>query len=118
MMIGELELKGMKFYASHGCFEEEKIIVNYFVVDFMAKVDMEKPSLSDSLEDAVNYQLIFNIVKEEVAVPSNLLEHVAGRILRRIKNDFPQILNCSVSISKLNPPLGGEVHSSKVTLSY
>ena len=40
MMIGELELKGMKFYASHGCFEEEKIIGNYFVVDFMAKVDM------------------------------------------------------------------------------
>lgn len=117
-MIGELELKGMKFYASHGCFEEEKIIGNYFVVDFWAKTDMEKPSLSDSLEDAVNYQLIFDIVKEEIQIPSNLLEHVAGRILRRIRRDFPQIINCSVSISKINPPLGGEVHSSKVTLSY
>lgn len=117
-MKGVLELNGMKIYASHGCFEEEKIIGNYFIVDFSAQVDVSRPSESDCLEDAVNYQLIYNIVKEEMAIPSNLLEHVAGRILKRVQREFPQIVSASVSVAKLNPPLGGEVHSSRVTLSY
>lgn len=116
--MGKLELKGMKFFAHHGCFDEEKIIGNYFIVDFSAEVDMAAPAESDNLEDAVNYQLIYNIIKEEMAIPSNLLENVAGRVLKRIKNDFPQLISASVSIEKINPSLGGEVEASRVILSY
>ena len=58
----------------------------------------------------------FFAVKEEMAVPSNLLEHVAGRILRRVRSAFPYVEKASVTISKLNPPLGGEVGASRLTM--
>ena len=107
----------MRFFAHHGCFAEERTIGNYFIVDFAAETDMTAASASDNLDDALNYQVIYDIVKEEMAVPSNLLEHVAGRILRHFRWVFPEIASASVSISKLNPPLGGEVGASRVTMS-
>jgi len=114
--MGKVELCGMRFFAHHGCFAEERTIGNYFIVDFAAETDMTAASASDNLDDALNYQVIYDIVKEEMAVPSNLLEHVAGRILKRFRHMFPEITAASVSISKLNPPLGGEVGASKVTM--
>lgn len=107
----------MKFFAHHGCFDEERTIGNYFTVDFAAQTDMKAASESDALEDALNYQLIYDIVKEEMAVPSHLLEHVAGRILKHFRREFPEVTSATVSISKLNPPLGGEVGASRVTMS-
>ena len=103
----------MRFFAHHGCFAEERTIGNYFIVDFAAETDMTAASESDNLDDALNYQVIYDIVKEEI----NLLEHVAGRILRHFRRVFPEIASASVSISKLNPPLGGEVGASRVTMS-
>lgn len=117
-MTGKVELKGMKFFAHHGCFHEEKIIGNHFVVDFSAEMEVGKAAASDDLDDALNYQLIFDIVKEEMAVSSNLLEHVGGRIVARVVKSFPQIRSGYVAISKLNPPLGGQVDASKVTLFF
>ena len=98
-------------------FRRGETIGNYFIVDFAAETDMTAASESDNLDDALNYQVIYDIVKEEMAVPSNLLEHVAGRILRHFRRVFPEIASASVSISKLNPPLGGEVGASRVTMS-
>lgn len=108
----------MIFYARHGCFPEERTIGNKFVVDFSAQTDMSLPSKTDDLEDAVNYQSIYDIIAQEMAIPSSLLENVAGRIIERVKKEFPAITSASVSVSKINPPLGGEVGASKVTLSY
>lgn len=114
--MGKIELCGMRFFAHHGCFHEEKVIGNHFVVDFEVWTDTRAASLSDSLDDTLNYQCIYDMVKEEMAVSSNLLEHVAGRILRRFRESFPHVEHARISIAKLNPPLGGEVGASKVTL--
>ena len=113
-----IELLDMRFYAHHGCFEEEQEIGTYFSVD----VGMESPCSmasvqSDRLEDTINYQSVYDAVREEMAQPSHLLEHVAGRILDRLKDDFPQSGQIKVCVSKLNPPLGGQVGASKVTLT-
>lgn len=113
-----IELLDMRFYAHHGCFEEEQEIGTYFSVD----VSMESPcSLvsvqSDRLEDTINYQTVYDAVKEEMMQSSHLLEHVAGRIVNRLKNDFPQSKAVKVCISKLSPSLGGQVGASKVTLT-
>ena len=118
MNNGVLELKEIKIFARHGCFEEERKIGNWFIVDFRAEMDVMTAAMSDSLDDAVNYQIIFDIVKEEMEIPSNLLENVAYRILKRVKERFPIILSASVSVAKVNPPLGGQVGASRITLSY
>lgn len=116
--MGTLEINDMVFFAHHGCFTEERTIGNKFVVHFRGRTDVSKAAESDNLEDAVNYQLIYNVIREEMEIPSNLLEHVCGRILKRMQQEFPALVTGEISIAKLNPPIGGQVGAFKCTMSY
>ena len=115
--MDRVELIDMHFYAYHGCFEEEQIIGNKFLVNFWAEADLSKPAATDNIEDALNYQLVYNVIKEQMEIKSHLLEHVARRILDAVKAQFPYIERAQVQISKLNPPLGGQVYASSVTMN-
>jgi len=113
-----VELVNMEFYAHHGHFEEEQIIGNKFIVNFSAETDVITPGISDDLKDALNYQELYDLISEEMSVTSKLLENVAVRIINRVKRTYPQVKWARVSISKLNPPVGGKVEASRVVLSY
>ena len=115
--MGRVELVDMEFFAHHGCFEQERIIGNKFIVNLWVDCTCTKASQTDDINDALNYQTLYDIVKKEMAQPSHLLEHVAGRILKQVKEQFPHIAAAQVKIDKLNPPLGGKVGSSRVTMS-
>ena len=115
---GIIELEGMEFHAYHGCLETERLNGNLFAVDFRGETDLRKASVSDALENTVNYGVIYDIVKAEMGVPSDLLEHVAGRIVRRVATEFPQLNRFSIRVSKKNPPVDGPVQWSRVTLTY
>lgn len=112
-----VELIGMEFYAYHGCFKEEQIIGNRFTVNFSVETEMERPGITDTLSDALNYQELYYMIKEEMDKTSKLLENVALRIIDRAYRDFPTIKWAQVSISKLNPPIGGKVEASRVVMS-
>lgn len=118
MIMGTLVIEDMVFFSHHGCFEQERIIGNKFIVNFSGRTDVTRAAESDNLDDAVNYQLIYNVIKEEMSIPSNLLEHVGGRILKRLKVEFPALVSATISIAKLNPPIGGQVGSFKMVMSY
>jgi len=112
-----IHLEGMKFYAYHGHFPVEQKVGNEFVVDLKIETSHDKASLTDNLDDAINYQLVYDTVKEEMSLISHLLEHVAARILQTLYDKFPSILHAEVKISKINPPLGGEVQKVSVIQS-
>ena len=113
-----LELLDMQFYAHHGCFEEEQKIGTRFCVDLRMDVSYTHKAIeTDALEDALDYQQAYLIVKREMEQPSALLEHVAGRILKALKVAFPQAGEIRVALSKCQPALGGPVGHSKITLS-
>lgn len=116
--IGIIELEEMRFWAFHGCLESERRNGNLFLVDFRGELDMRKAAGSDNLEDTVNYGLVYDLVKEEMRVPSDLLENVAGRIVRRIAERFPEFVRFSVRVSKRRPPVEGPVQWSRVTLTF
>lgn len=116
--IGIIELDQMSFQAYHGCLESERKNGNLFLVDFRGELDLRKAAESDALEDTVNYGEIYELVKEEMDVPSDLLEHVAGRIVRKIAARFPEFTRFSVKVSKRMPPVGGDVQWSRVTLNF
>ena len=116
--IGIIELEEMRFWAFHGCLESERRNGNLFLVDFHGELDMRKAAGSDNLEDTVNYGLVYDLVKEEMRVPSDLLENVAGRIVRRIAERFPEFVRFSVRVSKRRPPVEGPVQWSRVTLTF
>ena len=115
---GTLELEGMEFRAFHGCLERERIAGNDFIVDFCGKTDMSAAIGSDRLEDAVNYADIYDVVAQEMAKPSDLLEHVAGRIVKALAAGFPEFEEFSVRVSKKRPPVNGIVQWSRITLYY
>ena len=106
----------MKFYAYHGVLEQERRVGNTFVVDLTLTAPLEKAVQSDQLEDTINYAEVYELTKQEMNIPSQLLEHVAGRICRALRHHFPQIEQSEIRVSKLNPPFGGDVHSASVLL--
>jgi len=114
--MGIIEIEGMKFYAYHGHFEAEQIVGNYFIVDLTLRTQCSKAAESDQLSDAFDYQIAYRIVQEEMQIKSRLLENVAGRILNRFYSEYRTVENVKVKISKLNPPMGGEIGKVSVTL--
>ena len=116
--IGVIELESMRFWAYHGCLESERKKGNLFLVDFIGEIDLRKAAESDLLQDTVNYGEIYQCVKTEMEIPSDLLENVAGRIIKSIAGRFPQFRRFTIKISKQMPPVGGPVQWSKVTLTY
>lgn len=117
-MKGKISLTGMEFHAFHGCLEQEKTDGNTFIVDFEGKCDMTAAAQSDRIEDAVDYSCIYGIVAREMAIPSDLLEHVTGRIVMALAEAFPELETFSVRVSKKNPPVKGPVIRSSVTIEY
>ncbi|MEI8115824.1 MAG: dihydroneopterin aldolase [Bacteroidia bacterium] len=111
-----IEIEGMEFYAFHGHFEVEKIAGNRFVVNLKIESDCSKAGKSDKLEDTLDYQKAFLAVREEMAVSSDLLEHVCQRIIQRIKTEFQEIQKVTVKVSKMNPPMGGQIEKVSVTM--
>lgn len=111
-----IRLNKMKFYAFHGVGEQEQKVGNTYVIDLKLYADLSKASETDNLEDTINYAEIYNLVKTEMEIPSKLLEHVAGRILQKIKKDFPLIEKVEIYLAKERPPMGGEVESAAVVM--
>jgi dihydroneopterin aldolase len=109
-------LEDMRFFAHHGFYEEEQKTGNYFTVDLKMKVKIDEAAESDQLTDTLNYERAYNIVKAEMEIPSRLLENVAARIMNLLFDQFAQLSSVEIRLSKLNPPLGGEVGKATVIL--
>ncbi len=116
--IGTIELEGMEFKAYHGCLEQEKVRGNFFTVDFRGELDLSAAAESDNLNDTLNYGEIYEIVAYEMSIPSELLENVAGRIVKSIAAAYPQFVSFSVRVSKRKPPVDGVAAWSRVTLFH
>jgi len=115
--MDKIKLNNIRVHAWHGCLKEESIIGSDYRVDLEVSSDLSIPSKTDQLLDTVDYVHLNSIVKEEMALKSKLLEHVAKRILNRIFSEITTITNATISVSKINPPIGGDVESVSVVLS-
>jgi len=115
-MKGILEIEDMEFFAYHGCFEAEQVVGNKFRVYACLRYECSKAADSDDIHDALSYQEAYEIIAHEMMQPSHLLEHVCRRILDAFYDRFPQLEYARIKISKLNPPLGGQIGCTSVTL--
>lgn len=114
--MSRITLNGMRFYAFHGCFAEEQKIGTYFIVDVAFETETSRSQKSDDIADTVSYLDVYHTVKREMMKPSHLLEHVGDRIGEAILNEYPSVENVSVKVSKMNPPLGGQLDSVTVEI--
>ncbi len=115
--MGVIEIENMEFYSYHGCFKEEQIVGNKFMVDLRITTDCQKAVITDHIEDALDYSRAYTIVQEQMQVKSHLLEHVATRILDALYGQFPDMIEVWVKVSKMNPPMGGRMERVSVSLT-
>lgn len=101
-----VHLSALNFHAFHGVYEEESMIGNDFEVNVTVQYDESALALND-LSSLVNYEVIFEIVRKRMAIPTPLLEEVAEAMVRKIKHQYKQLKEISVSIFKLQPPIVG-----------
>lgn len=107
--MGTIKLKNIRTFSFHGCLEEEGKIGSDYTVDLEVKTDLRKSALSDDLHDTVDYVHLNKIVVEEMDIRAKLLEHVAHRIIVRTFKEIPSVSRIKVAVSKINPPIGGDV---------
>ena len=115
--MGSIKLKNIKIFAYHGCMDEEGRIGSDYRVDLTVKGDLSNSAKTDSLKDTIDYVHLNRIVKEEMAIRSKLLETVAERILDRVLNELILVQKVAVDVSKINPPIGGNVEMVTVRRS-
>lgn len=115
-MESYIYLNHISVYAYHGVSPQETKVGNTFLIDLKLKVDLRPAIDSDDLSDTVNYADVYRAVSEEMAINSKLLEHVAGRIVRRLFAGFPTIEAIEIRLSKQNPPMGADIASAGVEL--
>lgn len=113
-----IHLKGLKFYAYHGVFDQEHRVGAEYSVDLRLKTDFSQAAETDELEGTVNYGEVFQAVKAEMMIPSKLLEHVAGRIAQRLLHDFPTVEEVRIAVYKQNPPMGADCQQTGVEATY
>ena len=115
--MGLILLEDMEFYGYHGCFKEERMIGTNFMVNLELETDTSMAEKSDNLHDTVDYKAIHDSVKQEMQIPSKLLENVAHRIIERIMSEFQTISKITIKVAKLNPPMGSKMKSVSVKIS-
>ncbi|MBD9056750.1 MAG: dihydroneopterin aldolase [Prevotella sp.] len=108
LMSSKIYLRNVRFHAFHGVLPQEGIVGNDYLVNLVLDYDFSSAMKTDDLQGTLNYAEVYQKVREEMAVPSKLLEHVAGRIAHRLFSDFPEIQKLQLSITKVNPPMGGD----------
>lgn len=108
LMSSKIYLRNVRFHAFHGVLPQEEIVGNDYLVNLVLDYDFSSAMKTDDLQGTLNYAEVYQKVKEEMAVPSKLLEHVAGRIAHRLFSDFPEIQKLQLSITKVNPPMGAD----------
>lgn len=115
--MGIIKVENIRVFANHGCLHEETKIGSDYRVDLEVKANLKISALSDELSDTVDYVFLNKVVREEMSQPSKLLETVAKRILNRIFSEDQMVSKATVSVSKINPPIGGDVEMVTIKIA-
>lgn len=116
MIKSWITLNDLRFHAFHGVGEQERLCGNTFIVNLRFRLDISRAAQTDNVADTVSYAEVFEAVKDEMTIPSRLLEHAAVRIARRLLAAFPSIEAVQLKLEKLNPPMNADIHSAAVEI--
>lgn len=107
-------LDNIRFFAYHGVGKQERQVGNEFIVNLRLEVDITQAAETDNVEHTVSYADVYNSVKQEMDIPSNLLEHICGRIVKRILHTYPAVKSIELKLSKRNPPMEADIDAAGV----
>lgn len=111
-----INLLGLRFHAFHGVMAQEQLVGNDYLLDVRVRYDLSKAMLSDDVNDTLNYATMYELIRQEMLIPSHLLEHVAYRIGDKLLMTFPEIECIEIRLTKKNPPMGADCDGAMVEL--
>lgn len=109
-------INALRLHACHGVLPQERIVGNDYEVTAEVGYDISRAMETDDVADTLNYAELCRVITEEMAVPSALIEHVAGRIAKRIAAEFGAVSSLRIRITKLNPPMGADCDGAGVEI--
>lgn len=115
-MEHRIKIEGMKFYAYHGCLEEEARVGGNFIVDVYVDADFSQAAKNDDLHSTIDYCAVYEICKKEMMIRNKLIEPVCERIYRSLKSAFPAAKKLHVKLTKISPPVNGDVEKVSVEI--
>lgn len=111
-----VHIDGIRLHARHGVLPQEQLTGNDYIINVRASYDISRAMQTDDVADTLNYAEVYNIIKEEMSIPSKLIEHVAGRIADRLMDSYSQISSIMLRITKCNPPMGADCNGAGVEI--
>ncbi len=109
-------LHEVKFYAHHGVSEQEQLVGNHFKINLELTIDISAALDSDNVSDTVSYADVYEVLKEQMSIPSKLLEHVSGRIQKALYTAFPKVQGIMLELIKCTPPMGADTLGASVKI--
>lgn len=117
-MTGTIEINGLRLFARHGVFEEERINGNTFEITVHLRYPIERAMLTDNLDETLNYAEAVDVIRSEMDCPSKLLEHVVGRIYEALMRKYPAVTGGMIHLTKLNPPIKADMDGVAVKIEW
>jgi len=107
-------INGLRLYAYHGVLPQERTVGAYFTIDLKLETDFTAAMNTDRLDGTISYAEVCDVVRKEMAIPSQLLEHVGGRIVKALHSQFPAVTAIQLRLIKENPPMGADVQGAGI----
>ena len=115
---GYISLRNVRFHAFHGVLPQERQVGGDFLVTVRVGYPLERAMETDHVGDTLDYSALYALVEREMSEPSQLLEHVAGRIVKAITVSFPAVTSVDLELTKLNPPMGADCDGAAVEVHF
>ena len=112
--MGLITVEGIRAFAYHGHLPEEAILGGHFIVSVWVTADTREVEKTDDLNHTVDYVRIIEIVKEQMAIRSNMIEHPAKRIVDAILPLY-KVQKVKVEVEKTQPPIDATFDRISVT---
>ena len=112
--MGLITVEGIRVFAHHGHLPEEAVLGGHFIVNIWVEADTTEVEKTDDLNDTVDYVKIIDIVKEQMAIRSNMIEHPAKRIVDAIL-PLNKVQKVTVEVEKIQPPIDASFDKISVT---
>ena len=118
MMKTTVFLDEVRFHAFHGVMPQERAVGADFTVWLTVGYDFIKAAESDDLSDTISYADLYEVVRAEMDKPSQLLEHVALRIVKAVASRWPKVEKIDIRLAKDNPPMGADCKGAGVEIHF
>ncbi|MBQ8949383.1 MAG: dihydroneopterin aldolase [Prevotella sp.] len=118
LTAGYITLRNVRFHAFHGVMPQERQVGGDFLLSLRVGYPLDRALECDEVGETLSYATLFELAKREMAIPSQLLEHVAGRIAKAIMATFPAATSIDLELTKQNPPMGADSEGAGVELHW